>query len=57
MVSNEEITRVLLEYDTGPAVDELLRMALANGGKDNVTIILCRVKRKRGGLFGLFERD
>lgn len=57
MVSNEEITRVLLEYDTGPAVDELLRMALENGGKDNVTIILCKVKRKRGGLFGLFDRD
>ena len=56
MVSNEEISRVLAEKEIEPAVEELLYRALENGGKDNVTIILCAVRKKRGGLFRLFGR-
>ena len=57
MVSNEEISRILAENDLEAAEQELLSAALQNGGRDNVTIILCKVRRKRGGLFKLFSRD
>ena len=43
MVSDDEITRVLSCGDSlEKAADTLIRMALAAGGRDNVTLILCR---------------
>ena len=71
MVSVEEIRKILTEEtagkaaerDTGNAADRgignaadrLLHKALENGGSDNITIILCRVKKMRGVLSRLFH--
>ncbi len=53
MVSEEDIIAILKEYSLDRAIAKLLNAALENGGRDNVTIILCKVKKK-GGFFGLF---
>ncbi len=43
MVSDDEISRVLgSTQDLEEMADTLLKMALAAGGRDNVTLILCR---------------
>ncbi|MCR4740016.1 MAG: protein phosphatase 2C domain-containing protein [Lachnospiraceae bacterium] len=57
MVQEDEIARVLSAYSIWDAVPKLLREAIENGGKDNITIILCRVKKKRSGFFDLFGRQ
>lgn len=46
MVTSEEIAGVLKKIKSTNAVDILLKMALERGGKDNITIILCKVERK-----------
>lgn len=52
MVAAEEIAQVLASHTTeAGAVGELLQRALSNGGRDNISIILCRVRR-RPGWFG-----
>ena len=57
MVSIEEIAKILTETVAGGTTDvnktteNLLQKALDNGGKDNITIILCRLKRRKRGLF------
>lgn len=50
MVSFTEITEVLVSEPIEKAATLLLDKALANGGKDNITIILCEIERQ----FGLF---
>jgi protein phosphatase len=45
MVSIEEIKEILLKIEFDKAVNRLLEKALENGGKDNITIILCRVEK------------
>ena len=45
MVTEEEIAQTLADDPTDGAVDTLLRLALEHGGRDNITMILCRVKR------------
>lgn len=50
MVSQEEIAGILCEEEFDMAAEKLLEKALAGGGKDNITIILCRVERVRKGL-------
>ncbi|HAG69002.1 MAG: protein phosphatase 2C domain-containing protein [Lachnospiraceae bacterium] len=52
MVTESGIARILSENDLAGAEDKLLQTALENGGRDNVTIILCEVKKRK--LFGLF---
>ena len=37
--------------DVSNAAEKLLQKALDNGGRDNITIILCRVKKRKLGLF------
>lgn len=44
MVSVDEITNVLVSKPIKKAIKLLLDRALENGGKDNTTIILCKVK-------------
>lgn len=45
MVSNLEIYNVLNSYEeVDECVDALIQLALDKGGKDNITVILCRVK-------------
>ena len=46
MVSNEIISEVLKKHEFEPAASKLLELALENGGKDNITLILCKVERK-----------
>lgn len=51
MITNEEITEVLGSKPVKEACAELLEKALANGGRDNATIILCRIERVSGRFF------
>lgn len=53
MLDIEEITRILTEQDENfdGIAKKLLDKALENGGRDNITIILCKVERKKRGLF------
>ena len=41
----EQIAQTLADDPTDGAVDTLLQLALEHGGRDNITMILCRVKR------------
>lgn len=50
MVSIDEITAVLLSNPIERSITILLDKALANGGKDNTTVILCEIKRQSGWL-------
>lgn len=52
MVALEDIKRTLNSKPLEEAGKELLEKALGNGGRDNITIILCKVKRESRGLFG-----
>ncbi len=47
MVAEDEIKSLLLETDFDEAAPLLLEKALENGGKDNVTIIVCKVEKER----------
>lgn len=51
MVSLDEITEVLVSKPIEEAITLLLDKALSNGGKDNTTIILCKIERQFGWLF------
>ena len=51
MVSVDEITEVLVSKPIEEAITLLLDKALANGGKDNTTIILCKIERQSGWFF------
>lgn len=53
MVSVEEITEVLVSNPINDAIIQLLEKALANGGRDNTTIILCKIERQSGWFFKL----
>lgn len=47
MVTIDEIIDVLKETRFEESVNKLLELALLKGGKDNITIILCKVLRER----------
>jgi len=48
MVTVEAIEKTLNEQKSiSCCANELMQQALANGGVDNITIILCRIKKKR----------
>lgn len=51
MVTADNITQILLETEFSNTVNILLKTALENGGKDNITIILCRVEREKRSVF------
>ncbi len=57
MLTEDEIKTVLLENGLDDAVKLLLEKALENGGRDNVTIILCRIEKERKGFFRLFFKS
>ena len=50
MIEPHEIGRILRETEFEKAAGKLLDAALENGGTDNITIILCRVERKKHGI-------
>lgn len=51
MVSIGDITKTLLRNAFDEAAEKLLNAALENGGKDNITIILCKIEREKHSLF------
>jgi protein phosphatase len=51
MVTTDEITEVLSKHVPNEAIGVLLDRALGKGGKDNITIILCKIERKSRRLF------
>lgn len=53
MVTNEEIQQVLSSTPVESAAELLLEQALAKGGKDNTTILLCKTEKEP---FRLFQR-
>ena len=55
MVSEDEIKDILAKNEDAKAcVEILLESALANGGRDNVTIILCKANRLKRSIFDVF---
>ncbi len=56
MVAVGDIAKILSETAFNESVNRLLNAALENGGKDNITILLCRVEREKRGLFGKIFR-
>jgi protein phosphatase len=47
MVTVTEIRQILIESTFEDIATKLLKKALQNGGKDNITIIVCKVKREK----------
>jgi serine/threonine protein phosphatase PrpC len=57
MVSEDMITQVLsLDEDMEKKTGHLIELALAGGGKDNVTAAIAQAQAKGKGLRGLFKR-
>ena len=54
MVSAEEITQILCRTAFDATAEKLLATALENGGKDNITVILCRITQEKTSLFNSF---
>ena len=59
MVSDGQIAEVLRSQPETEAADTLLDMALRAGGRDNVTIIICKIKRESvlSRIFGRGARE
>lgn len=57
MVAVDVITKILSETQFDKCVNKLQQTALENGGKDNVTIILCKVEREKRSLFDRIFRS
>jgi len=51
MVTTEQITDVLASKPIEEANTELLERAISNGGRDNITIILCKIRRESRWFF------
>lgn len=51
MVTEEEIENILLNTAFDESINRLLEKALDKGGKDNITIILCKVEGEKWSLF------
>ena len=57
MVTTEEISEVLTTGCIQKGIETLLGNALENGGKDNVTIILLEVQRKKNRISNFFRKN
>lgn len=57
MVSLEDISKVLEDQPFDDATEILLSKALENGGRDNVTIILCKIKKRSFWRFCRKKKD
>lgn len=51
MVTTGEIAQILASASVEKACAELLETALSHGGRDNITMILCRIERESGWFF------
>lgn len=56
MVKSDEIEEVLADMPFEKVTQTLLDKALVNGGRDNITIIVCKIKRKTGWLKKLLRK-
>lgn len=54
MVPAGRIAQILTETQLELAAGTLLREALDRGGRDNITVILCRIEREKRSLFGVW---
>ncbi len=54
MVEEKDIQKILTDKKTENPATELLDVALKNGGKDNITIIICKIKKCNRKLSTLF---
>lgn len=52
MVKLDDISRIISDTQFDEITERLLDTALNNGGRDNITIIMCEIKKKKQGLFG-----
>lgn len=57
MVTNEEIAEVLESKTIDEAITELLDKALCKGGRDNITIVLCKIERELSWLSKRKQRN
>lgn len=57
MVTTADITKILVETDLDEAANKLIDASLENGGKDNITIILCKIEREKGCLLSRILRS
>ena len=57
MVANDEIKKVLSDHSVQEAISVLLKKAIDNGGKDNITIILLETKCVKNKLFKSFNKS
>lgn len=57
MVSVDVILHILKEEPFGKAADLLMRTALENGGRDNITLILCKVEKGGNALLQFIRRN
>lgn len=51
MVTNEEISKVLASTSLQHGAQQLVGKALENGGRDNITLLLCKVEKEPFRLF------
>ena len=56
MVSEEKISAILGATEPYQAVNSLQEEALINGGRDNITILVCLVKKRPSPIMRLFNR-
>lgn len=49
MVTSKQIVDILISKSIEDVHEELLKKALANGGRDNISIIICKIERIIGG--------
>lgn len=55
MLTEEEIRKIVLQYSLRDAARHLVDTAMDHGGKDNITVILCEIQKKKN-LFQIFQR-
>lgn len=56
MVPAAQIKEIVTSRSLEEALMELVSAALAHGGRDNITAILCKINRQAGGLFHRLRR-
>lgn len=57
MLTIEKIEDVLNNFETPKAASILLEIALENGGRDNVTVILIELRKSKSKLVNIFKRQ
>ncbi|MCC8059455.1 MAG: protein phosphatase 2C domain-containing protein [Clostridiales bacterium] len=56
MIRTDEIRNTLVSLPLMQTAEALLKKALANGGRDNITVIVCKIEQKTGWLKQLLKK-